>query len=337
MLVRLALASALVFGAGACAAQGADVVQYLRQIAGTQSIACQQDGPNPSPDKWTRHVRGITGAEPAMWGGDFGFEPFDVENRSHLVKHAALLWSAGVIPMLSWHACPPTVGSSCQWDSGEGAILSKLTDAQWQELTSEGTALHTKWKRRLDEIVPHLRELKARRVPVLFRPLHEMNDGWSWWGGRSGPEGSAKLYRITHQYLREVHGLDHLVWVWNVKDVAGGVPQLGQYWPGTAFVDVVTLDAWVNKQPPRGWYEALLRLAGDKPIGLAETGSIPSPETLTAQPKWSFLCVWREKLAEPAWNSPESVRRTYSDARVLKRGQLAVKPRLRGGRTSARP
>ena len=49
--------------------------------------------------------------------------------------------------------------------------------------------------------MPYLQQLKDAGVPVLFRPLHEMNEGWAWWGGRPGADGSAKLYQITHDYL----------------------------------------------------------------------------------------------------------------------------------------
>ena len=66
-------------------------------------------------------------------------------------------------------------------------------------------------------------------MEVLWRPLHEMNEGWSWWGGRPGSSGSRRLYQITHDYLVGVKGLTNLVWVWNVKDVdMGGI---GEYFP----------------------------------------------------------------------------------------------------------
>lgn len=347
MFKRLVLAAILAHAADLFAAQNpaaAAVVTYLQGITGSQVVSGQQDGPNPKPDTWTQRIRDMTGHYPALWGGDFGFESFDVAARPQLVKQVKSAWAAGSLVTLSWHACPPTVGTSCQWDSGEGAILSRLSDADWAELVSNGTPLNMRWKRRLDEVVPLLRDLKSSGVPVLFRPLHEMNDAWSWWGGRPGPDGSRKLFQITHHYLTTVHGLDNLVWVWNVKDVAGGVPQVEQYWPGGAYVDVVSLDVWVNKQPLRGWYDALVRLAAGKPLGLAEVGSIPSPETLAAQPRWSFFAVWREKLAHPAWNNAESVKRTYSDRRVLKRGDLSIGPaqqplrrQPRDSRTSARP
>lgn len=50
-------------------------------------------------------------------------------------------------------------------------------------------------------------------VPVLLRPYHEMNSGWSWWGGRT-PASYRKLWRITYDYLVRTRGLHHLIFVW---------------------------------------------------------------------------------------------------------------------------
>jgi glycosyl hydrolase family 26 len=119
-------------------------------------------------------------------------------------------------------------------------------------------------------------------VPVLWRPIHEMNDGWSWWGGRPGANGSRKLYQIEHDYLAGL-GLTNLVWVWNVKDVSMG--SIADYWPGASYVDVASLDVWAKYEPSTADYQALLSVAGGKPIALAEVGRTPSPALMNAQPR----------------------------------------------------
>ncbi|GAA3291161.1 hypothetical protein GCM10020218_063410 [Dactylosporangium vinaceum] len=303
-------------------ATAADVVRYLQSITGRSIIAGQQDGPSSAPNTWQQKVHDITGVYPGEWAGDFAFEQADIDARPTVVAQARSVWAAGTIPALVWHMCPPTVGPSCHWDYGTGAIESRLSDAQWSELVTDGTALNTAFKRRLDEAVPYLQDLKNSGIPVLFRPQHEMNEGWSWWGGRPGANGSRKLYQITHDYLAGAKGLSNLVWVWNLKDVAGGESHVADYWPGASYVDVATLDAWVNKQPTTAWYNAMLGIAGGKPIALSEVGSVPTPETITAQPRWTFFSVWIGWLTDPAWNTGDAVKRTYYDPRVLHRGDI---------------
>ena len=300
------------------------VIRYLLSITGKYILAGQQDGPNTAPTTWHEQVHKMTGRYPAIWAGDFGFEKWDVAARANLVSQAKTAWAAGSIPMLSWHACPPTVGDDCHWNYGEGAIRKPLSDAQWTELLTDGSALNRHWKQRLDEIVPLLKELKNSGIPVLFRPHHEMNEDWSWWGGRPGDRGSRRLYQITHDYLASGKELNNLIWVWNVKDLKDGSTQAPDFWPGPSYVDVASLDVWINKQPTQQWYDALVSIAVDKPIGLAEVGTIPPPEMISAQPRWTFFAIWRGWLADPKWNDPDLVRRTYFDRRVLARGDIHI-------------
>ena len=302
----------------AAAPPDSDVMALLSEISGRNTISGQHNRePNSDPTKWTRTARDITGETPGLWGGDFLFSSDDVNHRGTMVDEAIRQWQAGSLVALTWHVCPPTVGSSCGWD--ENGILGSLNDGQWQELLRDGSSLNQAWRHRLDEVVPYLRRLRDAGVEVLWRPLHEMNEGWSWWGGRGAQ--TRQLYQLTHDYLAG-QGLSNLIWVWNVKDVdMGGI---GGYWPGGSYVDVATLDVWVKQTPSRSDYDAMLGVAEGKPIALAEVGRVPSPEVLAAQPEWAWFMVWAEWLVDPAYNDNASVQRTYWDGRVLNRGELDV-------------
>ncbi len=48
-------------------------------------------------------------------------------------------------------------------------------------------------------------------MPVLWRPYHEMNGKWFWWGGRPGAENYTKLYRMLFDRLTNFHGLNNLI------------------------------------------------------------------------------------------------------------------------------
>jgi mannan endo-1,4-beta-mannosidase len=300
----------------AAAPPGSEVMALLGEISGRSTISGQHNRePNSDPAKWTRTVRDITGETPGLWGGDFLFSSDDVNHRGTMVDEAIRQWQAGSLVALTWHVCPPTVGSTCGWDSG--GILGSLNDGQWSELLRDGSSLNQAWKNRLNEVVPHLRRLRDAGVEVLWRPLHEMNEGWSWWGGRGAQ--TRQLYQLTHEHLAG-QGLSNLIWVWNVKDVdMGGI---GGYWPGASYVDVASLDVWVKQTPSQSDYDAMLNVAGGKPIALAEVGRVPSPDVLAAQPRWAWFMTWAEWLVDPAYNDNASVQRTYWDGRVLNRGEL---------------
>ncbi|CAL8097309.1 unnamed protein product [Orchesella dallaii] len=294
-----------------------DVIQYLSSISGSKIISGQHNRePNSDPAKWTRIARDITGLFPGLWGGDFLFLPDDVQNRQSMVDEAIRQWNAGSVVALTWHVCPPTVGETCNWDSG--GVLAALSNDQWNSLIQNGGDLNQKWKQRLDTIVPYLQQLQDAGVVVIWRPIHEMNEGWSWWGGRPGSDGSRKLYEITHDYLSPK--FNNLIWVWCVKDVQ--MDSIGQYWPGANYVDVASLDVWMNNQPSDQHYQDMLNVAQGKPIALAEVGQIPSPAVLERQNRWVWFMIWAEYLKDPAFNSDDSIKNTYYLARTLRQGEL---------------
>jgi mannan endo-1,4-beta-mannosidase len=225
-----------------------------------------------------------------------------------MIDEAIKQWNSGSVVALTWHVCPPTVGETCNWDSS--GILSSLSNSQWSELITDGSNLNNLWKARLDTIVPYLKQLANAGVVAIWRPIHEMNEGWSWWGGRPGQDGSIKLYQITHDYFTKYHGLNNLVWTWCVKDV--GMDSIGSYWPSdNNYVDVASLDVWMNRQPSADHYNKMLEVAQGKPIALAEVGSVPSPSVIQSQPKWAWFMVWAEYLKDPSFNTDDSVKQTY--------------------------
>jgi mannan endo-1,4-beta-mannosidase len=301
----------------------ADLISYLRSLTGNHVLSGQQDGPNNNPSQWQNKVHDITGVYPAMWGGDFGFSQDDIDNRQRVIDQAQAEWNAGSLPAMMMHACRPDV-AVCAFDSGPDPVKgSHLSDSEWTELVTNGTALNTDYKRKLDQFVPYFQQLKSAGIPIPFRPLHEMNESWAWWGGRPGPNGSARLFQITHDYLTS-KGLDNIVWVWNLKDVAGGASQAASYYPGDSYVDVVTLDVWVQYFPSTAWYQAIGNIAGSKPMALAEVGQVPTPAALSAQPKWVYWSVWMNWLVDPAYNTDEGIKAGYYDSRVLHQGQVTI-------------
>jgi mannan endo-1,4-beta-mannosidase len=303
----------------------AALLTYLNGISGQNTIAGQHNRePNSDPTTYTRVAQSITGQTPGLWGGDFLFEGADVAARQTMVNEAILQWQGGSVVTLTWHFCPPTTGTSCHWESpGAPAIKDyHLSDAQWNELITNGSGLNNAFKRRLDEAVPYLRQLQSAGVPVIFRPVHEMNEGWSWWGGRPGANGSRKLYQIVHDYLVGTQGITSMVWSWNVKDTDMG--SIGDYWPGASYVDMASLDIWVKKTPSASDYQAMLNVAGGKPIALGEVGTVPSAELLASQPRWTYFMVWAEWLTDPAYNNNAAVQASYFSSRVLVRGEFTV-------------
>jgi mannan endo-1,4-beta-mannosidase len=287
------------------------VLELLRGISGARTLSGQHNRePNSTPSVFTDAIFTTTGSYPALWSGDFLFQQESIDARGSLIQEAKREWGRGAIVDLMWHACPPDHGEPCEWQAA-GGVLSHLDDAKWNELVTDGAPLNRAWKSRLDEIARYLKELQDAGVAVLWRPLHEMNQGQFWWGGRPGPHGTARLYQITHDYLEQQKGLVNLVWVWDVQDLDWS---WASYDPGAGYWDVLAMDMYGDGYTAQK-YEALLQLAGGKPIAIGECAKLPTPSELLAQPRWTFFMAWAELVYSS--NSEQQIRQLYYDPRVV--------------------
>lgn len=293
------------------------VINYLKSITGNHIVSGQHNKePATSPGQYTQQVHDVTGQWPGLWGGDMMFNPSDVANRQSVINQAKTEWNNGSLVALTWHACSPTVGTTCAFDGG---VKTSITDAQFQQIITPGTSLYNAWRTEMAGVVPYLKQLKDAGVPVLWRPFHEMNETWNWWGHRSGANGSMKLYQQMHDYFVS-QGLTNLIWVWNVQDnPAGG---WANFYPGSSYVDVVTLDAWYKSYPSSSDYNQILSIAGSKPIAIAEMGKVPTASLLAGQPKWSYFMIWSEYLRGN--NTNAEIQTAYFLPQVYNQGEITL-------------
>jgi mannan endo-1,4-beta-mannosidase len=285
------------------------VIAFLKRVSGTWVVSGQHNRePSAQPTLWTDAIYRTTGRYPGLWSGDFLFQQENIAARPTMIAEAKSQWQKGALVNLMWHACPPEQGEPCAW---EGGVLSYMSDEKWEELITDGTPLNKAWKARLDEIARFLLDLQASGVAVLWRPLHEMNQGKFWWGGRAGPRGTARLYQITRDHLEREKGLTNLVWIRDVQDLDW---TWAQYDPGATYWDVLALDVYGDGYTTRK-YETILSLAGDKPVAIGECERLPTPAELAAQPRWTFFMPWAELVYEG--QSEAQIRALYADPRVV--------------------
>lgn len=273
---------------------GNKTLNYLYQISGKKTIAgIHNREPNAQPAKWTDEVNKTTGKFPGLWSGDFLFQAENIANRKTMIDEALRQWKKGSIVNIMWHACNPALQQPCGWD--DKGVKSKLTDAQFKDLLTDGTAINSRWKEMMDEVAGHLMFLRDNGVEVLWRPLHEMNQGVFWWGGRPGPEGTRKLWQLTHDYLTKTKGLDNLIWVWDIQDFKTLAQDAVSYNPGKDYWDIAALDVYDDKS---GYslekYNIMVAAADGKPMAIGECQKYPTADQLKQQPLWTFFMGWSE-------------------------------------------
>ena len=297
------------------------LLRELDAVSGNGTLSGEHNFPN-TVSRYSDRVYELTGHYPAVFGQDFGFSAGEDKDstlgRASMIQEVIRQYRAGSVIALCWHEVRPTEDEPVAF---RDSVQGKLTDWEFQQVLTPGTDLHARWERQADRIAGYLRELEDAGVPVLFRPYHEMNGNWFWWGGRPGAQGTAAMYRMIFDRYVHVHHLNNLIWVWNVNAPSINAGPVDQYWPGAGYADVVALDVYGPFE--QSFYDSMLALAdGHKPIALAEVGTMPTLDVLARQPRWAYMMMWSGS-AEGS-NTPAQLQTMFHAANVVDRGD----PRL---------
>ena len=170
--------------------------------------------------------------------------------------------------------------------------------------------------RDIDAIAVPLRRLADANVPVLWRPLHEAEGGWFWWGAH-GPGPSVALWRLLHDRLTNYHGLHNLIWVYSATIL--GDPR---WYPGDDVVDVVGVDAYPsdNRDALSQMWLHWSAVAAGKPLAVTEFGGVPDVGRMFRLGcPWLYFVSWTEPEG-PGKTGAAEVARRYAEGQV---GDLA--------------
>ena len=263
----------------------------------------------------SEEVQKITGKYPAVWGGEWGFsdERHDTDNikyRPRLLDQIREQRKAGRIIVLTYHQASPTVGEPCDF---RGGVQCKITDANWDAILKEGTPLNKVWADHADRLAVALQTLRDEHIPLIFRPYHEMNGAWFWWGGR--PDRFKALWtKIYHRFVDKFK-LNNLLWAWTCDKPYEGVQA---FFPGIKEVDLLGTDIYpvrgAKEVYPQEWYDRMFKLAAGKPLALSEMSIAPSPQVLETQPYVWFM-GWDSLMVRG--NTPEKLREAFDNPKVI--------------------
>lgn len=97
----------------------------------------------------------------------------------------------------------------------------------------------------LDLVADFLSRMQAADVPVIFRPFHENNGSWFWWGAaHCTPSEFKNLYRSTVEYLRDEKGLHNLLYAYSPNGPIADAADYAARYPGDAFIDITGVDMY---------------------------------------------------------------------------------------------
>jgi mannan endo-1,4-beta-mannosidase len=216
-----------------------------------------------TPDGRSSDTEAGVGDHPAVFGWDTlildgderpgAQDATDAENIAALSRCIRQGDALGGINTLSAHM-PNFVTGNNFYDTS-GRVVSQILP---------GGAKHADFNAFLDRVAKAVKG--ARRpdgtvIPVIFRPFHENNGSWFWWGaGHTTSAEYIEVYRYTVEYLRDTKGVHNLLYAYSPNSGFGGDPTgyLKTY-PGDPFVDILGYDAYDDSAGSTAWLNSLVK------------------------------------------------------------------------------
>lgn len=188
-------------------------------------------------------VKSVTGSHPAVIGVDFSGLSGQPQNmiereKASLRKNIADTYNRGGITTVSWHFNNPVTPTSFYWnDSTVAAAVKNIVP---------GGTHHEQYKTILITIADLAKSIKGndgKTVPMIFRPYHEFDGDWFWWGRSHCTIDEFKtLWRFTVTYLRDSLQVHNLIYAFSPDNIFTSEEEYLERYPGNDYVDMVGMD-----------------------------------------------------------------------------------------------
>jgi hypothetical protein len=259
-------------------AETVNLYHNLKKLLAVGIMIGHQDdmayGVNWKYEKGRSDIKDVTGDYPAVFGWELGHIELDSKVNLDSVPFDKMQqfiqeeYEMGAVITISWHLNNPLTGKSA-WEPAKGTVAAVLPGGEKNEL----------YKSWLDKVAVFLNRLKGKKgefIPVIFRPFHELNGSWFWWGKNHCTADELKqLYRFTADYLKNEKQIHHLLFAYNTDRFATREEYLERY-PGDEYVDIVGFDIYQRNEGNQKFIEELNKTLTTLESIAAEKKKIPA-------------------------------------------------------------
>jgi len=265
-------------------------------------------------------VKSVVGSHPAVIGVDLsGFSGRSEEEiakaKEAVRKNVIDTYNRGGVTTVAWHFPNPVSGGGFYWVDSVSLPAVRM-------IIPGGTA-HNQYKLILRSIGDWAHSIKGKNgelIPVIFRPYHEFDGGWFWWGAtHCSREEFVSLWRFTVSYLRDSLQVHNFIYAFSPDNKFSNEAEFLERYPGDDWVDMLGMDDYGDMGRDRYALDVAaskLKVVCDyakrtgKLAAFTETGleSIPNPtwwtETLLKVMKSDnkqlcYVLVWRNDTQSP--------------------------------------
>ena len=265
---------------------------YLKSIYGKKHLSGQQYLQSGELEDMVYYP--LTGKLPAVRGYDFMGVSSCKKTDDQVDR--AIYWAkeCGGIVTMCWHWYAPddmndySKGSSFYYKT---TGYDHKTSFDICKGVTEGTAEYDFVIREIDMVSAELKRMAELDIPVLWRPLHEANGNWFWWGNHDEEHRQAykKLWYMIFDRMENYHKLTNLIWVWNGQDKCMEVSPNTFDICGDDIYSVKEYDHSSQKER----FAYCEQMACGKMVTLSECGYIPDPNEMKKDnAMWLWWLPW---------------------------------------------
>lgn len=249
----------------------------LKKLSKTSFAVGQQDAFNAfyKNDNSMSDIKKATGSDPALLGSDFIFIT-DKNNdgtpgnwfhqqEEKTIAQVKEAYKLGMINIFAWHIREPYLE-----DVFYASDMSAANKAKAFKSILPGNENHEWYKAKLDKVASVFKELKGdggELIPVIFRPFHEYDGSWFWWGASfCTPDEYNAVFKFTVEYLRDTKDVHNVLYSLGPDNSYDTEAKYLSRYPGDDYVDVLGMDNYWDLRSGTGQDGANLAAAKLKVI-----------------------------------------------------------------------
>lgn len=194
-------------------------------------------------------VKDVVGAHPAVIGADFGGltsadEASVKRAMDGLRKTLQDTYKRGGLVTICWHSNNPVNDGTFYYDKNPIAAVPRILP---------GGDYHEKYKIYLDRIAKvalTARNEKGECIPFIFRPFHEFDGDWFWWGQKHCTcDEFIKIWRFTVDYLKNEKNIHSILYAFSPDCRFTTEKEFLERYPGDDYVDILGMDNYWDFRP----------------------------------------------------------------------------------------
>ena len=189
-------------------------------------------------------VKTVCGSYPAVysWDAHSFARRLDWERSAYRITSS---YKRGGIQTICWHQYDPT---------DTHFYTSELQDARIVPKILPGGVYHTFYKNKLATMARYFKRLRGAHgesIPIIFRPYHEHDGGWFWWGeGHRTQDEYNRIWSFTVTYLIDSLNVHNLLYALS-PSYPESIEAYDQISPGDDVIDIYGMDFYGSTDTAR--------------------------------------------------------------------------------------